>query len=77
MTIQPGEVVLLRWTDNDEDRDDQALAIEDLVVTATVDEDQAVPSVDATDKQPFKRIVNGRLVIIRDGVQYDVLGRIL
>ena len=75
VTVQPGEVVLLCWTDNDEDGDDQALAIDDLSVTATVDEEQAVPSVDSFDRnQTVKGIINGQLVIIHNGVRYDVLG---
>jgi hypothetical protein len=36
LSVKPGEVVLLRWTDNDEQGADQALAIDDLVVKATV-----------------------------------------
>ena len=78
LTLQPGEVVLLRWTDNDEQGNDQALAIDDLVVTATVSEEQAVPTIDQLDRnQPFKGIVNGRVVIIRNGICYDVLGNVI
>lgn len=78
VVVQPGEVVMLCWTDIDEAGDDQALAIDDLRVRATVDKEQAVPSIETLDRnQPFKGIINGRLVIIRDGVRYDVLGNVI
>jgi len=78
VTVQPGEVVLLCWTDIDEAGDDQALAIDDLTIRATVDEEQAVPAIESLDRsQPFKGIINGRLVIIRDGIRYDVLGNVM
>lgn len=75
VTVNPGEVVLLRWIDNDEQGDDQALAIDDLVVTATLGEEQAVPTIDQLERnQTFKGIINGQVVIIRNGVRYDMLG---
>ena len=75
MTVKPGEVIFLEWTDDDEQGDDQALAIDDLVVTATLGEEQAVPTIDQLERnQTFKGIINGQVVIIRNGVRYDMLG---
>lgn len=75
VSIKPGEVVLLRWNDIDEQNYDQALAIDDLVVTATIDQEQAIPSVrDLNPDQTFKGLINGQIIIIRNGARYDVLG---
>ena len=75
LIVEPGDVVLLRWTDNDEAGEDQALAIDDLVVKAEVESEQGVPSVPSTaDKSMRKVLRNGQIVIIRNGVRYDVMG---
>ncbi len=76
LKIKPGEVVLLRWTDLDENGNDQALAIDDIVVKATLDANEAVPSVKTLNRdQTIKGLINGQVVIIRNGVRYDVMGR--
>ncbi len=79
VTINPGEVVLLRWEDNDEQGDDHALAIDDLTVRATLSsgDDDAVVTPTIDRNQTIKGIINGQLVIIRNGIRYDVLGNIL
>ena len=74
VTIQPGEVVLLRWTDLDEGGADQALAIDDVVVTATL-EGEGIENVRTTEISSQKQLRNGQLIIIRNGVTYDATGR--
>ena len=76
VTINPGEVILLRWTDLDEAGNDQAMAIDDLSVRAHLDIEEAIPSIKTLNRdQTVKGIINGQLVIIRNGVRYDVMGR--
>ena len=79
VTINQGEVVLLRWEDNDEQGDDHALAIDDLTVRAALSsgDDDAVVTPTIDRNQTIKGIINGQLVIIRNGIRYDVLGNIL
>ena len=77
VNIKPGEVILLRWTDNDETGDDHALAIDDLTVRATLgQDDDAVPSTVLNRNQTVKGIIDGQLIIIRNGIRYDVLGKV-
>ena len=75
--ILPGEVVLLKWSDLDEDKDDQALAIDDLVVTAEL-ESTGVSGV-TSDKGVYTRKVlqNGHILIIRNGIHYDMMGNLI
>lgn len=75
ISLKPGEVVMLRWADNDEAGEDQALAIDDLVVKATVEETQSVPAVSCGNGCVVRKVLrDGQLYIIRDGVRYDMLG---
>jgi hypothetical protein len=67
-------VVLLRWTDLDEGGADQALAIDDVVVTATL-EGEGMENVRTTEISSQKQLRNGQLIIIRNGVSYDATGR--
>ena len=75
--VLPGEVVLLKWSDLDEDKDDQALAIDDLVVTAEL-ESTGVSGV-ASDKGVYTRKVlqKGQILIIRNGICYDMMGNLI
>lgn len=75
--ILPGEVVLLKWSDLDEDKDDQALAIDDLVVTAEL-ESTGMSGV-TSDKGVYTRkvIQNGQILIIRNGICYDMMGNLI
>lgn len=76
VTINPGEVVLLRWTDLDEAGNDQAMAIDDLSVRPNGSFNQAIPSVKTLNRdQTIKGLINGQVVIIRNGVRYDIMGR--
>lgn len=78
VTVNPGEVILLRWNDVDELGDDQALAIDDLVVKATVATGDFIPSIpSATDTQVQKIIRDGKIIIIRNDIQYTILGNTL
>lgn len=78
ISLNPGEVVMLRWTDNDEAGEDQALAIDDLVVKATVEETQALPTINTLQRnQTIKGLINGQVVIFRNGIRYDVMGNII
>lgn len=78
LTINPGEVVMLRWTDNDESGDDQALAIDDLVVRATTETATDLPSIPSSNSCGiYKQMRNGRIIIIRNNQQYDILGKTL
>ena len=75
VNVKPGEVLLLRWTDNDEAGSDHALAIDDLSIRATLGEDGdgvVTPVIDRN--QVVKGIINGQLIIIRNGIRYDALG---
>jgi len=76
VSVNPGDVVLLRWTDVDEQGEDQALAIDDLVVTATI-EGQGVESIQKSGANCKKYLKNGRVVIVRDNIEYTILGNIL
>lgn len=77
LSIQPGQVVLLKWSDLDEDKEDQALAIDDLVVKATLAK-QALPEVEANqENQAHKLIQDGQIFIMRNGVCYDMMGNII
>ena len=75
--VLPGEVVLLKWSDLDEDKDDQALAIDDLVVTAQL-ESTGVSGV-VSDKGVYTRKVlqKGQILIIRNGICYDMMGNLI
>ena len=76
VSINPGEVVLLRWVDNDEQGDDQALAIDDLVVTASVEE-QGVESLPHSVVSNQKMLRNGQLIILHNGKEYTVMGQLI
>lgn len=76
VSINPGEVVLLRWVDNDEQGDDQALAIDDLVVTASVEE-QGVESLPHSVVSNQKMLRNGQLIILHNGREYTVMGQLI
>ena len=78
VTIQPGQVVMLRWTDTDEDGADQALSIDDIVIKATVEnvtglEDIITPSA----KETYKYLYEGKIIIIRNNKKYDLFGRLI
>lgn len=75
--VLPGEVVLLKWSDLDEDKDDQALAIDDLVVTAEL-EFTGVSGV-ASDKGVYtcKVLQKGQILIIRNCICYDMMGNLI
>ena len=73
VTVNPGEVVMLRWTDVDEQGEDQALAIDDLVVTSTI-EGQGVESIQKSGANCRKYLKNGQVIIIRDNIEYTILG---
>ena len=75
VAVKPGEVLMLRWTDTDEQGNDHALAIDDLNIRATLEsgEDAVITPVIDRD-QVVKGIIDGQLVIIRDGIRYNVLG---
>ncbi|MBO4361999.1 MAG: calcineurin-like phosphoesterase C-terminal domain-containing protein [Paludibacteraceae bacterium] len=73
VTVNPGEVVLLRWTDVDEQGEDQALAIDDLVVTATI-EGQGIESIPKSAVNYQKILRNGQVVIIKNNTEYTILG---
>ena len=73
--INPGEVVLLRWSDNDETGDDHAMAIDNLVVQAVFEAgEDAIDTPVLERNQTIKGIQNGQLIIIRNGIRYDALG---
>ena len=75
VTIQPGEVIMLRWTDNDEVGADQALAIDNLMIQATLEESSAVKHIPYNGKGAIhKQLRNGQIIIIKDNKQYDILG---
>lgn len=74
VTVNPGDVVLLRWTDVDEQGEDQALAIDDLVVTPTM-EGQGVESIQKSGVNYQKYIENGQLIIVRGDRKYNVIGQ--
>lgn len=74
LTLNPGEVILLRWIDNDEQGDDQALAIDDLVVTATV-EGQGIETIRPSAAGSQKVLENGQVIIIRNGKKYNAMGQ--
>ena len=73
VAVNPGEVVLLRWTDVDEQGEDQALAIDDLVVTATI-EGQGVDNIQKSAANYRKYLRNGQVIIVKDNIEYTVLG---
>lgn len=74
VTVNPGEVVLLRWIDNDEQGDDQALAIDDLVVTATV-EAQGVETITGHQSPTTNKYLrNGQVIIRRNNIEYTIFG---
>ena len=78
VTINPGEVVMLRWTDNLEatSGSDQALAIDDLNVKATVEEGSALPDIKSMDGSYVNKVLhNGQIIIIRNNKKYDILGK--
>ena len=69
-------MVLLRWIDNDEQGDDQALAIDDLVVTATID-GQGIESIRPSAVGSQKVLDNGQVIIIRNGKKYNAMGQLI
>jgi len=76
VTINPGEVVMLRWTDNDEQNADQALAIDDLVVNATLETTTGIQDVRFEQNEGVQKMMhNGQLIIIRNNKKYDILGK--
>jgi len=48
-----------------------------FVVTRAQEEPTAVENIETNQPKAIKTFENGRLVIIRDGIRYDVLGRVL
>ena len=78
VTLNPGEVVMLRWTDNLEalTGSDQALAIDDLEVKATVEEGSALPDIKSVNGNYVNKVMhNGQIIIIRNNKKYDILGK--
>lgn len=78
VTLEPGEVILLRWADNFENTSgsDQALAIDDLEVKATVEEGSALPDIKSVNGSYVNKVMhNGQIIIIRNNKKYDILGK--
>lgn len=73
-TLQPGDVLMLRWMDKDETGEDQALAIDDILVTATVAQTQDIDEIVNPQSSNRKYIQNGQLIIIKNGKTYNILG---
>lgn len=75
VSIQPGDVVLLRWNDVDESGADQALAIDDVSIHAVTPDEQALPFIpNEPDGSVRKVLRDGRIIIIRNTDQYTILG---
>ena len=76
VTLQPGQVIMLRWADNLENTSDQALAIDDVSIKATVEDVSAIPDIKSMNGSYVNKILhNGHIIIIRNNKQYDILGK--
>ena len=76
-TVNPGEVFMLRWTDLDEAGADQALAIDDLVIKATVEGEEGIGQTASGMLKVEKVILDGQLYILYKGRMYNVQGQIV
>lgn len=72
--LQPGETLLLRWTNTYDTGNEQGLAIDDLVIKANVQETGLIDTY-PTNTPVEKVIKNNQLIIIKDGVEYNMLGQ--
>lgn len=72
--LQPGETLLLRWTNTYDTGNEQGLAIDDLVIKANLQETGFIDS-SSTEEKVEKTIWNNQLIIFKNGIRYNVLGQ--
>ncbi|MGQ8337801.1 calcineurin-like phosphoesterase C-terminal domain-containing protein [Sunxiuqinia sp. A32] len=80
VTLEPGDVILLRWMDNDNRGNDHALSIDNLIVTAFFN--PVITSVDDAKQSRYSMYNNGNVLYFSkipkgDVEVYDIMGNLL